>query len=32
LDNPTWSVVTDGVPFTAIQVTNAPTNAFFRLY
>jgi len=26
-----WAAVTNGVPFTAVQVTNAPNPAFFRL-
>jgi alpha-tubulin suppressor-like RCC1 family protein len=27
-----WTTVTDGIPFTGVQITNAPVNAFFRLY
>jgi len=27
-----WITVTDGIPFTGIEVTNAPNPAFFRLY
>jgi hypothetical protein len=28
---PVWVPVTNGIPFSGIQITNAPTNAFFRL-
>jgi|GEM_PF-7085000 len=31
LSSPTWSPVTNAVPFTALGITNAPSNAFFRL-
>jgi len=27
-----WVTVTSGVPFSGIQITNAPATAFFRLY
>jgi len=27
-----WVTVTNGVPFISVQITNAPLNAFFRLY
>jgi len=32
LSSPQWVTVTNGVPFSGIQVTNPPPNAFFRLY
>ncbi len=28
---PTWVTVTNGVPFSGVQITNAPSNAFFQL-
>jgi hypothetical protein len=31
LASPVWVAVTNGVPFTGIQITNPPPNAFFRL-
>lgn len=31
LSSPTWSPVTNAVPFKAFEITNAPNNAFFRL-
>jgi len=31
LSSPVWVNVTNGVPFSGVQITNAPSNAFFRL-
>lgn len=31
LNSPAWVTVTNGVPFSGVQITNAPSNAFFRL-
>jgi hypothetical protein len=31
LSSPVWVTVTNGVPFSAVEITNAPSNAFFRL-
>jgi len=31
LNSPVWVTVTNGVPFSGIQITNPPPNAFFRL-
>jgi hypothetical protein len=31
LSSPVWVTITNGVPFSAVEITNAPGNAFFRL-
>lgn len=31
LASPNWVTVTNGVPFSGVQITNAPSNAFFQL-
>jgi hypothetical protein len=32
LNSPNWVMVTNGIPFIGVQITNGPANAFFRLH